>query len=243
MPPEADTTPQVAPTEAEYAFWVNTRVGWFHRLIRIFTSWLWDFGFRLRSYGQENIPAEGAFLMVPNHSSYTDPFVQVKGQHRVVRFMAKGSLFKNPVARAVIRAGGGFPVQRGQGDTFAMDLARRMLADGQAVVLYPEGTRFRKSAPLGPPKRGAARLALELGVPVLPVATWGNKEPHIYGRPAWRRPKVTTVFGPLMHFEGGDTPADVDRVRDEIWAEVERLYAVAQEIGERSPRPRRARIT
>ncbi|MCW2972092.1 MAG: 1-acylglycerol-3-phosphate O-acyltransferase [Thermoleophilia bacterium] len=232
--------PPTPPTEAEYAFWVNTRVGWFHRAIRILTGWFWNHGYQLRAYGQEHIPPTGAFLMVPNHSSYTDPFVQVKGQARVVRFMAKSTLFHNPLARSVIRAGGGFPVRRGRGDVFAMELARRMLLDGQAVVMYPEGTRFRKSAPLGQPRRGAARLVLELGVPVVPVATWGNKQREVYGRAWWRRPRVTTIYGPLMRFTAGEaTPERVDQVRDEIWAEVERLYDIAREVGSRPRRPRR----
>lgn len=240
---QAEPSPPAVPTEAEYAYWVGTRVGWFHRAIRIFTGWYWDEGYRLRAYGQEHIPAEGAFLMVPNHSSYTDPFVQVKGQSRVVRFMAKGSLFQNPFASAVIRAGGGFPVQRGQGDGFAMELARRMLHDGQAVVMYPEGTRFRTGIPLGPPRRGAARLVLELGVPVVPVATWGNKQRQLYGRPWWRRPKVTTIYGPLMQFDSSvSTPERVDQVRDEIWSEVERLYEIAREIGSQKRRPKRFQV-
>jgi 1-acyl-sn-glycerol-3-phosphate acyltransferase len=234
--PELDAEP----TQAAFDYWIGTKVGWFHRLIRILTAWYWDHGYRLRTYGQEHVPATGAFLMVPNHSSYTDPFVQVKGQARVVRFMAKSTLFDMPFVRGVIRAGGGFPVRRGRSDEFAMELARRMLREGQPVVMYPEGTRFRKSAELGPPRRGAERLVLELDVPVLPVATWGNKAPEVYGRPRWRRPKVTTVYGPLMRFSGLEaTPENVDRVRDEIWAEVARLYDIAREVGSRPKRPRR----
>ncbi|MCW2950069.1 MAG: 1-acyl-sn-glycerol-3-phosphate acyltransferase [Thermoleophilia bacterium] len=235
-------TPEL-PHDAEYEPWLRVSVGPTHRIIRIFTSWLWVVGYRSRAYGQEHIPASGAFLMVPNHSSYTDPFLQVRSQPRVVRFMAKSTLFNNPLLRFIVRSGGGFPVRRGSSDVFAIELARRLLLAGQPLVMYPEGTRYRTSAPLGPARRGAARLALELDVPVLPVATWGSKRRDVYNRPWWRRPKVTTIYGPVMRFGGvPPTPENVDRVRAEIWAEVTRLYDIAREVGSRKRRPRNFRV-
>ncbi|MCW2924075.1 MAG: 1-acyl-sn-glycerol-3-phosphate acyltransferase [Thermoleophilia bacterium] len=201
------------------------------RPFRILTSWYWDLVYRLRAYGAEHVPAEGPFLLVPNHSSYTDPFLQVRPQPRTVRFMAKGSLFEYPVVRRIMKAGGAFPVQRGRGDAFAIELSRRILADGQPLVVYPEGTRFRRSLELGPPKRGAARLALEARVPVVPAATWGVKARELYGRPRWRRPRATVVYGEPMDFTHLEpTPENVDLVRDEIWAKVTELYERARQL-------------
>jgi 1-acyl-sn-glycerol-3-phosphate acyltransferase len=220
-----------APTEADYDEWVQLDPGPTVKLFRLATHWSWDHVFRLKSYHAERIPDDGPVLLVPNHSSYTDPFTQIRGQHRVVRYMAKSQLFDMPVVGRVVKAGGGFPVRRGRGDTFAMDLARRMLQEGQPVVVYAEGTRFRDSLELGPPKSGAARLALETQVPVIPVASWGSKRRELYGRRRWQRPKVTTLYGNVMRFDGIEpTPENVERVRDEIWAAVQALYTEVEAL-------------
>lgn len=220
-----------APTEADYAAWVQLDPGGFVRGVRLATHWIWDHVFQLKSYRADRIPVDGPVLLVPNHSSYMDPFLQIRGQHRLVRFMAKAQLFEMPVLKHIVKAGGGFPVRRGRGDTFAMDLARRMLQTGQPVVVYAEGTRYRKSLELGPAKSGAARLALETRVPVVPIASWGSKERELYGRPWWRRPKVTTLYGEVMHFEDLDpTPENIERVRVEIWDAVQKLYDEVREL-------------
>jgi 1-acyl-sn-glycerol-3-phosphate acyltransferase len=130
-----------------------------------------------------------------------------------------------------MRGGGGFPVRRGTGDVFAMELARRLLRAGRPVVVYPEGTRFRKSAELGPAKRGFARLALELEAPIVPAATWGVKSREVYGRSRWRRPRATTVYGEPISYEGLEpTRENIDRVRDEVWARVHELYEQARAL-------------
>jgi 1-acyl-sn-glycerol-3-phosphate acyltransferase len=140
-------------------------------------------------------------------------------------------MFDLPVVRAVMRGGGGFPVRRGAGDVFAMELARRLLRAGRPVVVYPEGTRFRATADLGPAKRGFARLALELGVPVVPAATWGVKSREVYGRSRWRRPRTTTVYGEPISFAGMEpTLENIDRVRDEVWGRVHELYEQARSL-------------
>lgn len=223
-----DTTEE---REAELARWLDVDSGVVDRVARLLTHWLWDHGFRLRAHGVDNLPADGGYLLVPNHSSYADPFLHARPQRRHLRFMAKDSMFRWPVVRRVMRAGGGFPVRRGQGDDFAMELARRLLRAGHPVVVYPEGTRFRSSAELGPAKRGFARLALEVGVPVVPAATWGVKERHVYGRPRWRRPRATVVYGEPMRFDGLEpTPENVDHVRDQVWSRVQELYEHARSI-------------
>lgn len=218
-------------TDADYDRWLDVDPRRTDRLVRALTIWLWDHGFQLHAVGVEHLPESGAYLLVPNHSSYADPFLHVRPQRRQLRFMAKSTMFEWPILKHVIAAGGGFPVRRGRGDVFAMELARRLLRAGHPVVVYPEGTRFRSSADLGPAKRGFARLALELGVPIVPAATWGVKERHVHGRPWWRRPRATTVYGEPMRFDGLEpTRVNVDRVRDEVWAQVERLYDEARRI-------------
>lgn len=236
--PSATDAP-VTYTDEDYRPWVEQESGRVDATVRFLTHWWWDHIYRQRAYGVERLPEEGAYLLVPNHSSYTDPFVQARPQSRHLRFMAKSSMFRYPVVRTFMKAGGGFPVNRGAGDVFAMELARRLLAAGRPVVIYPEGTRFRRSLELGPAKRGAARLALEMRVPVVPAATWGTKQRELYGRRRWQRPRAVTVYGEPMDFSHlPNTPENVDRVRDEVWARVHELYEAARQRAEALERRR-----
>lgn len=226
-----DTPPAPTHTDAEFEPWVNHDSRLVERIVRVLSIWWWDHVYRLRALHVDRVPTEGAFLLVPNHSSYTDPFLNARPLTRRVRFMAKDSMFSYPVMRSVMRGGGAFPVRRGKGDTFAIELARRLLHDGQPVVVYPEGTRFRSGLELGPPKRGAARLALETGVPVVPAATWGVKRRELYGRPRWRRPRAVVAYGEPIDFSHLEpTPENVDHVRDVIWERVHELYDEARQF-------------
>lgn len=222
--------------------WVRVDGSRTERVVRASTLWIWDGLFRLRSYGQEHLPEDGPVLFCPNHSSWWDPFLQARGQRRVLRFMAKASLFDVPGVRTIVSTGGAFPVRRGEGDTFAIELARRLLAEGQPVVVYPEGTRFRADDRLGTPRSGAARLALETGVQVVPVASYGTKPRKARGHtgPPRALPRVTTLYGPPMSFVDLDPVAgNVPVVRDAIWQEVQRLYDLARDLHGRRIRPRR----
>ncbi len=231
MSEPATATPPATYADADYDRWITTNTSRVERLVRVLTVWWWDHVYRLKAVGTHNLPDDGAYLLVPNHSSYADPFLHARPQRRILRFMAKASIFTYPVVRTVMRGGGGFPVNRGKGDVFAMELARRLLRAGSPVVVYPEGTRFRRSAELGPAKRGVARLALECGVPVVPCATWGVKARHVYGRPWWRRPRATTVYGEPMDFTHLEPTSDnVGHVRDLIWRRVQELYDEARAI-------------
>lgn len=201
-----------------------------------------DVFFRLKTYGAEHIPESGPFILCANHASYMDPFFQVRGQSRLIRYMAKAEVFETPGLRWFMRTGGSFPVRRGAGDTFAIDVARGVLASGQPLFVYPEGTRFRRTPELGPARSGAARLALETKTVVIPAATWGNKprKVRIGARTRFGWPKVTTVFGEPMDFTHLEpTPENITQARDEIWAEVHRLYGIAGELSRRRWRPRR----
>jgi 1-acyl-sn-glycerol-3-phosphate acyltransferase len=129
--------------------------------------------------GAERIPREGAALLVFNHVSHMDPAVDavfVHRQKRVPRFLAKESVVKAPIFGKIFLGSGGIPVYRGTtaaGDS--LRAAHRALGEGKIVVIYPEGTITRD--PDGWPKRcytGAARLAVENEVPVIPIARWGT---------------------------------------------------------------------
>jgi 1-acyl-sn-glycerol-3-phosphate acyltransferase len=161
-------------------------------------SWPVFYGpFRLRASGVENLP-DGAFVLASNHFSNIDPWPLGLPiwPRRYLRFMAKSELYWWP-ASLVLRAGGAFPVRRGMADTEAIRTAVRLCREGNVVVMFPEGTRRTKGLRKryeARPRSGAARIALDAGVPLVPAA--------IRGTDALAR------FGPLRVAYGA--PVDVD---------------------------------
>ncbi|MEW6582173.1 MAG: lysophospholipid acyltransferase family protein [Actinomycetota bacterium] len=145
-----------------------------------------------RRSGREHIPASGGTLIVCNHLSNSDPFlVGLATLPRRTRFMAKVELFSGPLA-GVFRRWGAFPVRRGAADREAIRTARDLLAAGEAVVMFPEGTRSADGR-LRPAFPGAGLLALEPGVTVVPAAVWGSQR-------LFRPTRI--VFGPPVDLSG-----------------------------------------
>jgi 1-acyl-sn-glycerol-3-phosphate acyltransferase len=133
--------------------------------------------FRLEARGIENIPA-GGFVLAANHVSNLDPWPLGLPiwPRRFLRFMAKSELYWWPL-RYLLNAGGAFPVRRGQADAEAIETAVRLAREGHVVAMFPEGTRRRKGLRKkweARPRTGAARIALEAGVPLVPAATKGT---------------------------------------------------------------------
>lgn len=136
---------------------------------------------RTRIVDGHKLPTSGAYLLTPNHMTNIDPVVvgeAVWRLGRAPRFLAKASLFTVPALGGMLRALGQIPVERGGASRGAipMSAAKRLLAEGQGVIVYPEGSLTR-DPDLWPMrgKTGAARLALQLGIPVIPVAHWGTQ--------------------------------------------------------------------
>jgi 1-acyl-sn-glycerol-3-phosphate acyltransferase len=135
--------------------------------------------FRHRATGVENLPRTGGYVLAANHWSNFDPWPLAIPvfPRRFFRFMAKSELFWFPLS-LVIRAGGGFRVRRGEQDEEAMATAVRLARAGHAVVMFPEGTRRAKGLRKKHEARwrtGAARIALEAGVPLVPAGIAGTE--------------------------------------------------------------------
>jgi 1-acyl-sn-glycerol-3-phosphate acyltransferase len=173
--------------------------------------------FRMQRVGHEHLPRSGPLLLAANHRSFLDPFVIGTLVKRPVYYMAKRELFEKRLVALLLNGLGAFPVDRGSGDADAMATARAILARGDCVVVFPEGTRVRPG-PLGSPRRGIGRLALETGVPVAPVAVIGTEDV----RRGWRiRPrKVRLRVGRPLRFPtaGQSSPTLAAGVTERIWA-------------------------
>jgi 1-acyl-sn-glycerol-3-phosphate acyltransferase len=134
--------------------------------------------FRHRAYDADKIPADGGFVLAANHNSNFDPWALgiPLFPRRFLRFMAKSELFWFPLG-AVLSAGGAFRVRRGEQDEQAIATAVSLCRAGHTVVMFPEGTRRRKGLRKKHEARwrtGAARIALEARVPLLPAAIAGT---------------------------------------------------------------------
>ncbi|AGW41115.1 1-acylglycerol-3-phosphate O-acyltransferase [Leifsonia xyli subsp. cynodontis DSM 46306] len=137
---------------------------------------------RFRIVDGHKLPRHGAFIVSPNHYSEIDPVVvglALWKLGRLPRFLAKESLFRVPVLGWFLRKSGQVPVARGGSGrgSAPLDAAQRIVEDGRVVVIYPEGslTRDPEMWPMRG-KTGAARMALEHGIPVVPIAHWGAQQ-------------------------------------------------------------------
>ncbi|MGN6274008.1 MAG: lysophospholipid acyltransferase family protein [Protaetiibacter sp.] len=135
---------------------------------------------RYRVRDGEKLPATGAFVLAPNHYSNLDPVTTgyiVWKLGRVPRFLAKASVFRVPIIGPILKATGQIPVERHGGGTQPLAAAGRLVDDGLAVIVYPEGTLTREPE-LWPMrgKSGAVRMALEHDVPLIPMAHWGVQQ-------------------------------------------------------------------
>ena len=158
--------------------------------------------FRLRATGKEHLPREGGYVLSPNHLSNLDPWPLgiPLFPKRQIRFMAKVELFRSPLW-PILRFGGAFKVRRGEGDTEAIETAIRLVREGEVVAIFPEGTRRKKGLVKkhqARPHTGAARVALEGNVPLIPAAIAGTDR-------ITRLAQLRVAYGP---------PVDLDDLRD-----------------------------
>src|SRR5829696_1522441 len=171
--------------------------------------------FRLRRLGTEHIP-DGGVILASNHRSFLDPFLIGVCISRPIYFVAKRELFRNPALGWLLNCLGAFPIKRGESDEESMATARALLERGQAVVIFPEGTRIRTGS-LARPKRGVGRLALQSGSPVVPVAVTNSE----HARSGWRiRPvRVHIRCGPPLTFPRVEKPSPflAGEVTERIW--------------------------
>lgn len=172
------------------------------------------FGWRVRVAGGEHVPRRGAAVLATNHIGYLD-FVFAgygtrKAARRLPRFVAKSEVFDHPVTGPLMRSMRHIRVDRGGDTEAALREAAGALAAGDVVGMFPEGTISPSFVPLAG-RPGAARMAIESGVPLLPGAIWGSQRIFTKGR-AFRPAYGTVVlvrFGPPIPTQPDDDPLEV----------------------------------
>jgi 1-acyl-sn-glycerol-3-phosphate acyltransferase len=174
---------------------------------------------RLRVYGAERVPLEGGLVLAVNHLSFLDPPAIGHAMPRRIYYMAKAELHAIPGMAQLIRFFGTFAVKRGESDREAVRLMREVVRRGEALGVFVEGTRQKGGVP-GVAKPGAAMVALQERVPVLPVAIRGSE-----GWRLWNLKPVDIAIGEPMRFD--ELPANGKGYKEAtvvIEAEIRRLW-------------------
>lgn len=152
--------------------------------------------------GLENFPRDGAIITAANHLTNFDVFPLQFALPRVIFYMVKAELFKNPIMDVIIRNLGGFPVQRGEKDQWALENAMKILRHGQTLGMFPEGTRTTGSG-LKVAKTGTAKMAIEVGCPIVPMTIVRSDR---FFRKFPRRVRVHIQILPPMEPKPGESP-------------------------------------
>ncbi|HEU5323174.1 MAG TPA: lysophospholipid acyltransferase family protein [Methylomirabilota bacterium] len=155
--------------------------------------------FGLRGRGAEHVPRQGPVLLVANHSSLLDPPMVGGMAPRPLWFLAKAELFAVPLLGGFIRRLNARPVRREGSDAGALRTSLRVLAEGGALLVFPEGTRGAEGQ-VRPFKAGAGMLAVLSGAPVVPVYVSGSGRAWPRGRWLPRPAKVMVTFGAPLRF-------------------------------------------
>ncbi len=187
--------------------------------------------------GRDQVPRSGGLVVASNHISFWDPPLVGSALPREVYFLAKEELFANPAFGALIRSVNAIPIRRGMVDLSGMARAVETLRRGEAMLLFPEGTRMRDGE-LHPARPGVGMMAVNADVPIVPCYISGSGRPR-----SWLlgRTRVRITFGPAMKWQdlagpGADlTPgrALYQRVGDAVMREIARMKAGEEETASR----------
>lgn len=195
---------RVGPQAWYYWFWINIQ----RLALKLFARW--------HAEGTGKCPPSGPLIVVANHVSYADPSFVGATLPRRVRFMAKQELFDRKFMGAHVRMFGSYPVRRFDADLAALRTSLELLASGDAIGIFPEGTRSKDSM-MHRAYPGVGFIALRSGAPVLPIAVHGT-EALMKKSVFWKRPRVYITVGDpltfpsLVRVRSADAEAATERI-------------------------------
>jgi 1-acyl-sn-glycerol-3-phosphate acyltransferase len=184
---------------------------WWYRFCRFLFRVYFRIYHRGRVYNADRLPDEGAFILAGNHVSFLDPPFFGLACKREAFYMARDTLFRNPMANWILRSWNCVPISRERGDIGAMRTVLRMLGEGKAVLMFPEGTRSQDGQ-LQEPRAGIGMIAARANVPIVPMRIFGTEHALPKGASLPRPAKVEIAFGePFLY----PLPPDFDKMRGE----------------------------
>ena len=195
---------------------------------------------RLKAYGTERVPREGGAVLACNHFAYMDPAAFGTACPRRIVYVAKIEAHRVPGLGPLIRSHGTLALRRGESDRDGLRRMRETVRAGELLGMFVEGTRQRTGVP-GEGRPGAAMVAIQEGVPIVPAALYGSLEWN------WNFKPVSVAFGEPMRFDTYPrTSRGYRAATDDVMLEIRRLWAFLGWMhGLGRPRgvpPRRARV-
>jgi 1-acyl-sn-glycerol-3-phosphate acyltransferase len=195
-PTPAEATPAAAPgRHQEFAIEPSRTVG--YRILRAIFNALMRLWFRPKVVGKEHIPATGPVILAPVHRSFADFGFASFCTKRKLFFMTKDSMWKNKRLGQLLLYVGAFPVHRESADREALQRAEQVLARGEVLVLFPEGTR-RQGATIENLMEGAAFLSARTGAPIVPIGIGASDLAMPKGQAIPRPYTIQVVIGPAI---------------------------------------------
>lgn len=185
-----------------------------YQAIRVLLRTFYSILFRFQFIGTENIPMEGGIIFCPNHISNHDAITIAISQKRSLSFMGKDSLFRIPVLGFLFRKIGAFPVKRGAGDIGAVRKAIEIIQGGNALAMFPEGTRNKTDQLLLEFKTGAALVAKKGNGKIVPVAIIGRY--RLFS-------KITVQFGTPVSPENYGEKPDLHAMMNDVKTQVAQM--------------------
>ncbi len=174
------------------------------RLWYRFSRLLFRIYFRLyhrgKIYHAERLPEEGGFILAANHISFLDPPFLGAACKREVSYMARDTLFRHPIAGAILRSWNCVPINRDRGDIGAIRTLLKLLKKQKAVLMFPEGTRSQDGS-LQEARAGIGMIVARASVPVIPMRIFGTERALPRGKSLPRPVKIVIVFGKPFKWE------------------------------------------
>ncbi len=206
-----------------------------YRVLRMLLVGATKAWFRVSVTGTENVPAGGGYILAPGaHRSILDTPLASLASPRVLRFMGAENYFAIPGLGFFLRSMGGFPVERSMTDRSALRVAEAVLAGGEPLVVFPEGTR-QEGPLITEMKEGASFLACRAGVPIVPVGIGGASRALPKGKRVPRPRRIVVVVGQPVHpparsdgRAGRLKRSAVRSVTEELQSSLQTLYDDAQ---------------
>ena len=197
----------------------------FYALTKIICRLLFGIVFRTKVIGAENIPAAGAFILAANHVSNWDPPFLGTFSRRIVNYMGKEELFKNPVMAQICRWLHVFPVKRGAADKTAVKTAVKVLKAGDCLGIFPEGTRS-KTGKMGKAESGVSLIAAMTKAPIIPAAIVNTEK--IFSAEV-KIPRLAVVYGTPINFDGSAKDKEaLAAFAQQLMSEIAKLKALGE---------------
>lgn len=210
-----------------------------YRACRVVAVGLSSLLFPGRVLGKENLPKSGPYILAPVHRSNLDWLLVARVTKRRLRYMTKAEVWKSKLVGRMIEALGAFPVHRSGADREALDRCQQVLATGEPLVMFPEGTR-RSGEVVEDLREGVSYLALRAGVPILPVGIGGSEKAMPRGAQLPKPRRVDIVIGEPLTPPVPEAPAGTGKrarvsrramseLSDELAAAIKSLFDEAEE--------------